>query len=332
MSVAADTVPIGDAFEANRRRLFALCYRMTGSASDAEDLVQSTFERALDRPPRDTRRPWGPWLTKVAVNLSRDHLRRRRRQRYVGPWLPEPIDTDAWIEELAHESEPRFEPTDTAGRYDLLESVSFAFLVALEALTPTQRAVLLLRDVIEYSAREAAEALDLTEANVRTTLHRARKAMAEYDASRASASLPDAEARDLVGRFLLHMAARDAEAIAAMLHEDVVHLADGAGKVSTARIPVLGRARVAKLHAGIGKGMGSPQVAFSRLNGQLAILVEFPDGPPKRHLAQRYAVIARPGADGRFRGIYFVANEDKLRGVDFDGAAWIEMPAPGATV
>jgi len=327
VSVAADPAPIGDVFETHRRRLFALCYRMTGSAADADDLVQSTFERALDRPPRDTRRPWGPWLTKVAINLARDQLRRRRRRQYVGPWLPEPIDTDAWIDELAAESEPRFEPNDTAGRYDLLESVSFAFLVALEALTPTQRAVLLLRDVIEYSARETAEALDLSEANVRTTLHRARKAMAAYDATRAAAPTPDDEALALTARFLRHMAERDTEALEALLHEDALHLADGAGRYSAARIPVHGRARVAKVQAGIGKGIGLPRVAFTRLNGAIAILVDYPGGRPKPHLPARLAVMARPDGAGRIRDIYFVASEDKLRGVDFDAAGWIDLAA-----
>jgi RNA polymerase sigma-70 factor (ECF subfamily) len=317
---------VADAFREHRGRLFALCYRMSGSAADAEDLVQSTFERALERPPRDTSRPWGPWLVRVALNLSRDHLRRRRRRSYVGPWLPEPIDTDAWLEELAGESEPRFEPADTAGRYDLLESVSFAFLVALEALTPTQRAVLLLRDVLEYSSREAAAALDMSEANVRTALHRSRKAMAAYDTARAPRRLPDEEARALVGRFMAHMGARDVKALEAMLHEDALHLADGAGKVSTARIPVHGRARVARLHAGLGKGIEFPRIAFTRLNGQLAILAEYPDGAPKPHLARRFAVLVRSDRDGRLREVYFVASEAKLRGVDFANAQWLDMP------
>jgi RNA polymerase sigma-70 factor (ECF subfamily) len=312
---------VSDAYTAHRGRLLALCYRMTGSATDADDLVQATFERALERPPRDLARPLGPWLTRVAVNLCRDHLRRRRLRRYVGPWLPEPLDTDAWSEELARE--PRLEPKDTAGRYDLMESVSFAFLVALEALTPTQRAVLLLRDVLEYSARETAEALDTSEANVRVTHHRARKAMARYDAGRAQPPVPDARARELVGRFLAHMGAGDARALEALLHEDVVALSDGAGKVSAARIPVRGRERVARAQAGLGKGIPFPRIAFSRLNGQLAVLAEYPGGPPKPHLARRYAVLADLASDGRLRGIYLVANEAKLRAIDFAGASWL---------
>jgi RNA polymerase sigma factor (sigma-70 family) len=328
VSAGVREAALSEVFGEQRRRLFALCYRMTGSAADADDLVQSTFERALARPPRDTHRPWGPWLTRVAVNLSRDHRRRRRRQDYVGPWLPEPIDTDAWLEELAAAAEPRLEPADTAGRYDLLESVSYAFLVALEALTPTQRAVLLLRDVLEYSARETAEALDMSEGNVRTSHHRARRAMAAYDTARPPEPRPDEEVRDLVGRFMLHMGRRDAAALEEMLHEDVLHLADGAGKVSAARIPVRGRERVARLHAGLGKGIALPRIAFTRLNGQLAILADYPDGAPKPHLARRFAILAQPTGDGRLRRIYLVADEAKLRAVDFEGAAWLAAPAP----
>src|SRR6185295_2830674 len=153
-----------DVFQAHERFLWGLCYRLTGSAADADDLVQETFVRAIERPPARTDMPWRPWLVRVALNLGRDLLRRRRRAGYVGPWLPAPIDTgdDA--------SPPSFEPEipgvgSTEGRYDLLESVTFAFLLALEALTPTQRAVLLLRDVFDYSVREVADALDLSEAN-----------------------------------------------------------------------------------------------------------------------------------------------------------------------
>src|SRR5262249_59509545 len=124
------------AFRANERFLWGLCYRMTGCAADADDLVQDTFVRVLARPPRMDD-PLRPWLVRVAMNLGRDLLRRRRRRPYVGPWLPSPIETGD------EESPPSFEPTlegglTTEGRYDLLESVSFAFLVALEALTPQQ--------------------------------------------------------------------------------------------------------------------------------------------------------------------------------------------------
>src|SRR5262249_2204314 len=153
-----------------------LCYRMTGSAADADDLVQETFARVITTPPSE---PAGirPWLARVAMNLAKDRLRARKRAVYMGPWLPSPLDTGR---DFADDAWPNAE-----SRYGLLESVSYAFLLACEALTPRQRAVLLLRDVLEYSVEETAEALELSEANVKTTHHRARAAMKAYDAERA---------------------------------------------------------------------------------------------------------------------------------------------------
>src|SRR5439155_23542212 len=141
-------------FDEHRSFLWGLSYRITGSAADADDVVQETFIRAFQHAPEqleDARR----WLIHVAVNAARDVLRRRKRRAYIGPWLPTPIETDE------HEGPASFEPVvegrTLEGRYDLLESVSLAFLHALEALTPTQQATLLLRDVFDYSAAEVAE-------------------------------------------------------------------------------------------------------------------------------------------------------------------------------
>ncbi|HXZ85653.1 MAG TPA: sigma-70 family RNA polymerase sigma factor, partial [Myxococcota bacterium] len=191
------------AFADERRLLFGLCYRMTGSAADAEDIVQETFARALAHPPPRSDAPWRPWLVRVALNLARDELRRRKRRSYHGPWLPEPVD-DAELGLGAHE------PASTTGRYELVESVSFAFLLALEALSPAQRAVLLLRDVFEYSSAEAAAALELSDANARVLLHRARRAMADYDRTRF---VPERAAREqslaLLGRFMALFAQQD---------------------------------------------------------------------------------------------------------------------------
>src|SRR5262245_2483200 len=171
------------AFVADRPLLWGLCYRLTGSAADADDIVQETFARAVEHPPQRLDEPWRPWLVRVAVNLARDLLRRRRRRRYVGPWLPSPIDT---ADEAAVPAvEPALPGGDTtAGRYDMLESVSYAFLIALEALSPQQRAVLLLRDVFDYDVRETADALGVSEASVKVTHHRARARMAAYDRAR----------------------------------------------------------------------------------------------------------------------------------------------------
>jgi RNA polymerase sigma-70 factor (ECF subfamily) len=307
---------LAQAYQADRGRLWSLCYRMTGSAADADDLVQSTFERALARPPADAARPWGGWLFKVALNLSRDHLRERTRRRYKGPWLPEPVETQTLQENLPAASDAlRFEPTDTAGRYELLESVSFAFLVALEALSPTQRAVLILRDVLEYSGAAAADALGLSEANVRVVHHRARNAMAGYDAERMvpRSGLDDDEIRSMAERFVRCMAARDVAGLEALLAEDALALNDGAGRYAAAGVPIEGRGQVARFHAGITKGGAFPDaLAWTHLNGLPALILEFDAAslPPRR--APRVAVLPRPSADGRIAAVYMVLAPEKL--------------------
>src|SRR5262245_41591051 len=144
---------------------------MTGSAADADDVVQETFLRALARPPAQNDAPLMPWLVQVALNASRDVLRRRRRRGYTGPWLPEPIELET--------------PDGAAdARSDLLASASYAFLLALEALSARQRAVLLLRDVFDYSVSETATVLAVSEGAVKTAHHRARRSMQDYDRKR----------------------------------------------------------------------------------------------------------------------------------------------------
>lgn len=162
-----------ESLETDRRLLWGLCYRMTGNAADADDLVQETFVRAIEKPPRRTDEPLRPWLVRVAINLSRDLLQRRRRQGYVGPWLPSPVPTDE--ESPASYEPPASSEESPVARYDLKESISFAFLLALEALTPSGRAVLLLRDVMDYSTSDTAGALDMTEANVKCCCARAAR-------------------------------------------------------------------------------------------------------------------------------------------------------------
>src|SRR5262245_3850197 len=171
------TAPMTHSLEPHRRALLGLCYRMTGSAADAEDLVQETFRRALERPPADLDAPLRPWLTRVATNLCIDSLRKRKNEPYFGPWLPSPVETDAIKDDLTPSPE---------ARYGVLESATLAFLIALEALTPQQRAVLVLRDVLGMSGPEVAEALEMSEANVRVSHHRARHALEGYDRARCT--------------------------------------------------------------------------------------------------------------------------------------------------
>lgn len=298
------------AFRDDRGFLLGVLYRLVGSLTDAEDLVQATFERALERPPADTQRAWRPWLTQVALNLGRDHLRRRRRRRYDGPWLPGPLETP--------EGELPFgvaEPADTQGRYERMESVSFAFLLALEGLTPTQRAVLLLRDVFEYDGRETATALGLSEANVRQHLHRARRAMHAYERDREHVREPSRdEARALIGRFLLAVAQGDVGSVEAMLTEDVVLLNDAGGEFHASRLPVYGANKVARFFVNIARLSGPPSVSIRRVNGLPAVVMDL--SAPKPGIAPRVVTLAELGTEGRIRRMWSVLARRKLEGLD----------------
>lgn len=233
-------------FDEYKGYLWGMCYRMTGSAADADDIVQDTFVRALEKPPTDTESPLRPWLVKVAMNLSRDQLRRRRRREYFGPWLPSPVLTEAddgFV--LDHRAVTESTPVT---RYDLMESVSMAFLLALEALTPAQRAVLLLRDVFDYSTNETAEALEMSEANIKVTLHRARRTMDSYDQNRVSNfSKRAGELRDILQRFLSLLNAGDVQGLKKMLAADVVLVSDGGGEVNALAEPMYGPEKVLRL-------------------------------------------------------------------------------------
>ena len=313
---AAPAAAVEDSFRAHERFLWGLCYRMTGSAADADDLVQETFVRALERPPRRLDEPWRPWLVRVAMNLGRDLLRRRKRRAYVGPWLPAPIDTgdDA--------SPPSFEAVidgraTTEGRYDLLESVSLAFLLALEALTPQQRAVLLLTDVFDYSVRETAAVLAMSEANVKTTHHRARRAMQAYDRARhpPTRALQE-QTRDVLGRFVAALASQDITAIEALLAEPVRALNDSAGEFFAARVPIVGPRRVARFHLNISQRHRGARMAVRMLNGLPALVLEFTDhrkGEPPRTVLQ-----CTIDDSGRISALHSIVAARKLSAVSFD--------------
>jgi RNA polymerase sigma-70 factor (ECF subfamily) len=260
------------------------------------------------------------------MNLSRDHLRRRQRRRYIGPWLPAPIETarhgvlpDPGSAEAdaaaADPHELRSSEPGAERRYDWAETSSYAFLIAAEALTPLQRAVLLLRDLLEYSAQETADALGTSEGSVRTTLHRARRALALH---RERHAVPTPELRErtrtLLGAFLRCLAQGDAAGIESLLTEDVVVLNDAAGRYAAARVPVRGRARVARFHI---KVRGTVLRAELReLNGLPALVAErSPDALPP-HIAPRFVLLVLPDASGeRIRGLCSLMAPAKLRGV-----------------
>jgi len=292
VTLAFDTL-----YRDHRRYLWALGYRMMGSAADADDLVQETFARALAHPPSREDEPLRPWLVRVEVNLARDHLRRRRVRGYEGPWLPAPIETGPGT--LEHElisTEPLPE-----SRYSLRESATFAFLIALEALTPHQRAVLVLRDVLDYSGRETAAALGSTEASVKQTHRRARTAMSSYDEARATvAPSPEVIARTQA------VAADDVAAAEAALSADVRAITDAGGEFLAARVPVLGAAKVALFFTKLARTAGRPELtprfAIREINGVPALVAEYDFAAP--NIAPRFVIHIDVGADGLIREVH----------------------------
>ena len=285
------------AFREHRARVWAVAYRMTGSASDADDLVQDTFVRAMARPP-EAREGLEPWLVRVAINAGIDVLRARKRLPYIGPWLPEPIDTaDACAE-------------SATARYDQMESVSFAFLIALEALTPRARAVLLLRDVFDYSVKEAAAALSMTETHVKVTHHRARKVMETYEKDRC---IPTRElqekTRQALTNLMMQLALGDVAAIESLLAEQTRTVNDSAGEYFAARVPVVGRQKVALFWTKVRPDV--PVSAEVRMLNGLPALVLSLESPPER-IAPKTAFLVRIGGDGLIQDIHGIVATAKL--------------------
>ena len=214
--------------------------------------------------------------------------------------------------------EPADERADPAARYDLVESVSFAFLLALEVLTPMQRAAMLLRDVFDYSVRETAEALAITEANAKTTHLRARRAMAAYEASRRPPTVElQGRTRAALERFLTCVATGDVAGVEAMLADDVRAISDAGGEFHSNRVPVYGRKKVAALFLGVVKALGPLVRSEMRtLNGLPAFIGE---SPRRAGYAPKWVVQAEMDEDGRIVRLYTVLASAKLT----------RLPSPG---
>jgi RNA polymerase sigma-70 factor (ECF subfamily) len=282
--------PVEEA-ESQRRLLWGLAYRMTGTVQDADDVVQDCFIRLLEHPPKDTGRPLRPWLVAVTLNLARDRLRRRRRLDYVGPWLPSPV-SDA---RLADET------------LALRQTASWAFLCASEVLTPTQRAVFLAREVLELSAAETAEALGNTPSAVDVALHRARKALGTLPT--APTLVDDAVVAAFFGLLQLGLPG----AAGRLLHPDAEALNDGAGRVNAARRTVRGAAKLLRFFRRLARSHGSGRWTIVRANGLLTLVGTFPPHPRLR-LPTRFTVVAEV-RDGRIIRFYSQLNEEKLGGL-----------------
>jgi RNA polymerase sigma-70 factor (TIGR02957 family) len=282
-------------FEELRPVGFAVAYRMLGSVSEAEDIVQEGLLRlhgALEEGQRiDSPRAY---LSTVVTRLAIDHLRsaRVRRESYVGEWLPEPLVTS-----------PDEDPVRHA---EMADSLSLAFLVLLESLSPEQRAVFLLREVFDYPYDRIAEIVGKSEANVRQLAVRARRHVGErrsrFDTSRQ-------ERDELARRFFAATQDGDLEALEALLAHDVVMQGDGGGKAPALARPLHGRARVARTLMAWGRTaarLGGLSMRPVEVNGQPGAKVLDPEG-------RLINVVALDIAEGQIQAVRSVVNPDKLR-------------------
>jgi RNA polymerase sigma-70 factor (ECF subfamily) len=277
-----------DAFETNRPRLKRLAYRMLGSVSEAEDAVQDAWLR-WSRAGERVEDP-AAWLVRTTTRLCIDRLRAAKTERaaYRGPWLPEPL-----IEPLTDD------PVEKA------EEVSIAFLLALERLSPLERAVFLLHDVFEQDYAQVAETLGRSEAAVRQLASRAREHVQD---ARPRFTVDREKAMKLAAAFAAASSTADTQALSALLAEDAIMVSDGGGKRSAALRVMVGREDVIGLIQGIvwrHGDMGIKAVEAVRINGLPGLLVQLADGP------ETFAL--EPDAEGRIAAVYVMRNPDKLR-------------------
>jgi RNA polymerase sigma-70 factor (ECF subfamily) len=309
----SEPAQLAELFRDQRKAIWALGYRLTGSAADADDIVQETFTRAMEQAPDDRGEGVRPWLARVATNLGIDTLRKRKRRAYTGAWLPSPIETSDELDTSPddHEAGPE-------ARYGFLESVSFAFLLALEALGPRQRAVLVLCDVLDYSAREAGAAIGTTEANARVLHHRARQTMRDYDRDRRipTRALQD-ETRRVLEQFMACLARQDLRGVEALLADSVRTVTDAGGRYTALRTPLVGRSKVAHfyLRAAQHRQAAGPLLEMRMVNGLPAMTIVL--SHPQRKQGPRTVMRCDLDRDGRIREVHSILAPDKLSAIAF---------------
>lgn len=249
-----------DTFQTHRPRLFALAYRLLGSRSDAEDVVQDAWLRWQGADIASIRDPEG-WLVTATTRLGLDRLRARRNARidYVGPWLPEPL-------EIALDPDPLHDPAQRHARAD---EVSMAFLALLEQLGPDERAAFLLKDVFDYDYPDIAPLLNHSPANCRQLVHRARQRL---QAGKPRFAVSEGQHRDLLTRFMDASQRGDQAAILSLLHANAEMVSDGGGRVTAAIRPLLGAERIAQLYWAIARRNGAHPARIGYVNGEPAIL------------------------------------------------------------
>ncbi|GAA4882561.1 RNA polymerase sigma-70 factor [Kitasatospora terrestris] len=287
--------PATEAFVAHRNLLFTVAYEMLGSAADAEDVLQETWLRwaGVDHAAVRDRRAY---LVRITTRQALGRLRTlsRRRESYVGPWLPEPLLT----------------APDVAEDVELAESVSMAMMLVLETLAPTERAVFVLREVFGVDYEEIAEAVDKSPAAVRQIAHRARTHVA---ARRPRGAVTAAENRAAIDAFRRAVDTGDLQGLLDLLAPDVVALSDGGGIRQAMPRPTVGAEKVARLlTAGIGVWGPVATAEPTRVNGHPALLLRI-DGEVDLVIALRLD-------DGLISGIYTVRNPEKLTRIERETA------------
>lgn len=289
-----------DIFEGERPRLMGLAYRVTGSLADAEDVVQEAWIRWAARDAGSLDNPAG-WLTTVTSRLALDRLRaqRRRREVYVGPWLPDPAPTARSVEETA----------------ELAESLTLGFLVLLDTLGPLERVAFLLGDVFGEPYPVIAETLGKSEAACRQLVSRARRKMRSEHAD-AAAPLRSPASAGLLMELMGSVLAGDEERALSLLDPDVVLISDGGPSRRVARHPVVGAQRVLQLIKGGWKFLGFktrpsgdelPPARLLEVNASPSLVLGSPEGP---------IVVTGEAADGRVTAIWVRLNPDKTAGLD----------------
>jgi RNA polymerase sigma-70 factor (TIGR02957 family) len=290
MSDTSPTDPVAEAFEAQRDRLRAVAYRMLGSHADAEDVVQEAWLRWAEADRAAVREPRA-YLVRIVTRQALNRLRTvsRRREDYVGEWLPEPLLTSP----------------DVAEDVELAESISIAMLTVLETLGPTERAVLVLHEVFDVPYDEIAEAVGKTTAAIRQIAHRAREHVA---ARRPRMVVNRTEQQRVVDRFLAAVTAGDLQGLMDVLAPDVVVVADGGGLAPAALRPVAGQKRVARALSRFTDLVPQVEITTPLVNGTVGVRID-PGGAFD-------TAIALVVADGRITAMYAMRNPHKLRRLD----------------
>jgi RNA polymerase sigma-70 factor (ECF subfamily) len=293
---------MAEEFEALRPRLFGIAYRMTGSVTDAEDACQDAWLR-WQRVDHDTVDNAEAYLVRVVTRLALDRLQsaQHRRETYVGPYLPEPLVGAMFLEGDA--TGAASQPEAAA---ELADSLTFAFLVLLDELTPKERAVLLLHDVFGYPFDEIGPMVDLSPAACRQLASRTRRKLDhERDARRRP---DDAREQVLVGNLLATIASGDVDAVMQLLAPDVVLLSDGGPQRHAARRPVVGPDRVARLVVNLAQRLlPATEMRLVRVNGEPGVLFLDAEHTPDYTLSFSFT------PDGRVRRFYSQLNPEKLR-------------------